>query len=215
MDSICVRNTLLLTMIAVTTFAHPVEMVMASQYSGKKRRPTPIAIPPPLPPPPPRVVPGPNAFAIAARAKQEESRQAEQGTLQDRPHTSDGPSTPLTSSSGRANGLHLPRSNSTATKSWLSARTAFGQLLEQARTSEPRKSPWKSGHSQPSGQTRPSSTTRSRCPERSYHSLVLPETHLEEPSQPNRTARGVIEARAERKFFKMMGQVPDTPTGGG
>ncbi|KAF9737181.1 hypothetical protein PMIN06_011526 [Paraphaeosphaeria minitans] len=174
---------------------------MASPYEAQKRRPPPIEIPPAYPPRP--IVPGPNAFAIAERAKEEQLRRAEgsQQVSMSHPSTS-GPAVSSqwgASAADEPSSPGYPRSNLTATK--LSSKEAYSNLVDQVR-----KSPRKSGNSQHSASvtSRHDLTTRSRHSERSYHSLVREEA----------TSRAEIEAQKERKLFKLIGQVPETPTDG-
>ncbi|KAK7189679.1 hypothetical protein DPSP01_005743 [Paraphaeosphaeria sporulosa] len=183
---------------------------MASPYEAQKKRPPPIEIPPPYPPRP--IVPGPNAFAIAERAKEEQRRRAEGGqqVSTSRPSTAD----PLGSSQWGASAavvpsnLAVPPSKSTATK--LSSKEAYSNLVDQVR-----KSPRKSGNSQHSTSvtSRHGSTARSRHSQRSYHSLTSTQNQLEGLREAA-TSRAEIEAQKERKLFRLMGLVPDTPTDG-
>jgi hypothetical protein len=188
--------------------------------------------------PPHRQVPGPNAFALAAQAEEEQKRVCSRDPAykkgpcrqdggywreeqepdvahenhQKRPHTCDGSETPLTASFDHDKDSRLPRSNSTV-RHRESTMTTFTNLMDQARGSlSPKKSQRKtdqwSASEQASGTSRHGSTTRSKHSERSYHGDL---TVFEEKS---RTQRGELESQKERKYFKMMGQIPDTPTTG-
>jgi hypothetical protein len=91
----------------------------------------------------------------------------------------------------------------------LSTKEGYSNLVDQVRTS-----PRKSGHSQKSASvtSRQGSTTRSRHSERSYPSLTS-QKQLE-GLREEATSRAEIEAQKERKLYKLMGQVPGTPTDG-
>ncbi|KAJ4356418.1 uncharacterized protein N0V89_004451 [Didymosphaeria variabile] len=177
---------------------------MASPYETQKKRPPPIEIPQSYPQ---RQIPGPNAFAIAERAAAEEQRRRAEGGQQlpvsysSRPghggeqqwgaSAADGPSS-----------LVVSCSNSTASK--LSTKGNHSNLVDHVR-----KSPRKSA----SVTSRYESTTQSKYNERSYPSFTSTQRQfLGLPEEA--TSRAEIEAQKERKLFKLMGQVPDTPTDG-
>lgn len=191
---------------------------MASTQAGRKKRPPPIEIPPPFPQ---RMIPGPNAFAIASRAQQDAVNvQRQDGSMQTRPYIRPGPNTPVPSPLDGYNAPHLPRSNSTTSRYRESAMTTFSNLMDQARGSSPRKSPRKSNNSYTSTASGQGSTTRSRHSERSYRSnrsnrsALSGQDPLEDLDECNKTLRGEIETQSEKKLFKMMGQIPETPRGG-
>jgi hypothetical protein len=180
---------------------------MASPY--EKKRPPPIEIPPLYPPR--FLVPGPNAFAIAERAaaKEEERRrvQVNHQQLTSRPSTADDDGASQWGAGGDPSSPGDPHSNSTLTK--LSTKECYSSLADQVQ-----KSPRKSGQSQKSASvtSRHNSTTRSRHSERSYPSLTSQKQLV--GLREEATSRAEIEAQNERKLFKLMGQVPDTPTDG-
>lgn len=175
---------------------------MTAPYYAQKKRPPPIEIPVPYPQRP--IVPGPNAFAIAERAAQEEQRRLE-NIDQEQPafHSK---------TSGRDGAVHvvadgspsrLPRSQSTVPKLPMNEKSS--NIVDQQE----------SEYSQNASSiaSRHGSTTRSRHSERSHNSLASTQRRLEGLSEDS-TARAVIEAQKERKLFKLMGQVPETPTDG-
>lgn len=165
---------------------------MASQYPEYKRRPPPIEIP--------RAVPGPNAFAIAAKQDASDRRREDKPSQRQSPtRSSDNTPFPFPLRDGSGDATRLPP------KSRSSAITTFASLMDQARGSSPRKSE----HS--STVSRHGSTTRSRHSERSYLSAASRKGQLGGLGEENKTSRGELEAQSERKFFKMMGQIPQTP----
>ncbi|KAJ6196103.1 hypothetical protein J3E72DRAFT_220900, partial [Bipolaris maydis] len=87
------------------------------------------------------------------------------------------------------------------------AMATLNNLMEQARVS----SPIKSDRGSTSGSRR-GSTSRSKQSGRSQQSATAAQAQLEALDQ--KTARGEIESRSERNFFKMTGQIPPTPTTG-
>jgi hypothetical protein len=99
--------------------------------------------------------------------------------------------------------------------------TTFTNLMDQARGGlSPKKSQRKTDHAyvlertstdgrHESVDSRQASTTRSKHSERSYNS------DMTAFGEENRTLRAELESQKERKYFKMMGQVPDTPIAGG
>lgn len=62
--------------------------------------------------------------------------------------------------------------------------------------------------------SRHSSTVRSRQSEHSYRSATTAQAQLEALGKDETTTRSHIEARTEKKLFKMTGQIPPTPTTG-
>ncbi|KAL1606569.1 hypothetical protein SLS60_003974 [Paraconiothyrium brasiliense] len=163
---------------------------MASPYETQKKRPPPIEIPRSYPQR--QIVPGPNAFAIAERAaKEEQRRRAESAQKQPVSH-------PSTSGYG-------------GEQQW-GASTADGPSSSGDPHSNSLR---KLGHSQKSAsvKSRQEPTVQSRYNDRNYPSFTATQRQFlglsEEP-----TSRAEIEAQKERKLFKMMGQVPDTPTDG-
>ncbi|KAF2180692.1 hypothetical protein K469DRAFT_753087 [Zopfia rhizophila CBS 207.26] len=170
-----------------------------SKDPASKKRPPPIQVPQELPPTLPRVQPGPNAFAIMAKAQgQEMERQREGGD--ERRSTNQ---TPVTSPvHGTRPESHLPRSDFKARKHE-SNMTTMTQLIEHSRAKSPRKS---DGHAS-STTSRHGSSTRSRRSQRSRQGGASSYKEDDE-----RTLRGHIESRTEKKFFKMMGQIPPTPS---
>lgn len=179
---------------------------MTASHSAQKKRPPPIAIPAPYAMRP--VIPGPNAFAIAEqKAKEaEERRRAGIDEAQQRPHTS-GQEAPASSDAADASSS-LPRSQSSTFGH--SGKEKISQFVDQVR-----KSPRKSGHSHGSSSaaSRHGSTSRSRRSERSLNSVASKTKHLEDLLEET-TMRGEMEAQSERKLFKMMGEVPETPKTG-
>ncbi|KAJ4294014.1 hypothetical protein N0V90_007703 [Kalmusia sp. IMI 367209] len=179
---------------------------MASPHRAQKKRPPPIEIPAPYTLR--SVVPGPNAFAIAERKAQEKEaedrRRAENDAAQFRPHTS-GHDAPQASNVVVESSSSLPRAHSTNLK--LPGKETISHFMDQVRNS-----PRKSDHScsSSSATSRHGSKTRSKYFERSYNSAVSGQRHLEGLSEET-TLRGEIEAQNERKLFKLMGEVPDTP----
>jgi hypothetical protein len=170
----------------------------SSEQKQRPHRPPPIRVPGSNQAR--QVVPGPNAFAIAARAKQEKSSEVNHSTAT--PAT-----TPLEES-------HFPQSESQGRKNGSSrggsAMTTFTSIMEAARGSSPRKS---DGHS--SVVSRQGSTTRSRHSNRSQKSGTSSQpAHSKIAEEDETTTRGHIESQAEKKFFKMMGQLPGTPPAG-
>jgi len=172
-----------------------------------KKRPPPITIPAQ---PPSRLVTGPSILAITERTEREEAeRQAGNAFYQQAKRSAS--STPKLSP---VDGSHLPlplRTGSHATKDRqrISGMSTFTQFIDHARSGmSPRKSEV-SGHTS-STMSRHSSTARSRHSEHSNR--VGRSTH--QPEDNGMTSRADIEGRAEKKLFKIMGQVPSTPTSG-
>lgn len=163
-------------------------------HAEEKKRPPPIQVV--ARPSQDRVIPGPNAFAIAAQGKQDEVAKLGKHSNQ---------SAPVTPSLDGSH-LHPPDSQS---RTRGSTKTTFGQVIDAARGSSPRKS---DGHSS-STTSRHGSTALSRHSNRSYRSAASSRPGTSD-GDDEKTARGQIESRTERKFFKMMGQIPPTPTSG-
>jgi hypothetical protein len=180
----------------------------------QKKRPPPILIPP-LPHRPVPAVPGPNAFAIAAKAKRDEAeRQAKQ--------SQNNASLVSLSDGGQYPRQGMETGNDSSGIS--SAMTTFTQLLEAAGPS-----PSKSA-SRSSSTSRHGSTTRSRHSNRSQRSTGSTHPLLREDAQDksakdpregqaeqsifkideeeDKTVRSDIEKRADEKAMKLMGQVP-------
>lgn len=106
----------------------------------------------------------------------------------------------------------LGRSNSTS-RFRESTVTTITNLMDKMRGEQtPKKAQHTSNYphelTQAASNAQIASTVRSHRSERNYRSD--PSTAGEE----NRTHRGEIEKQNERKFFKLMGAVPDTPTDG-
>ena len=171
---------------------------MSSHYDDQKKRPPPINIPPlPLP----RPVEAPNTAQVKRdRQQQLDGRNASNSTQAE--GRSAG-STPLTSPLEQ-DGSYLPRSQSQTSKSGVSVKATFSNLMDQARVS-----PLRSEHSFTIN-SHPGSTTRSRHSGRSYHSAAGAQAQLE--ALDEKTSRGQIESRNEQRLFKMTGQLPPTPT---
>lgn len=173
-----------------------------SPYSEQKKRPPPIRIPSR---PPPQIVPGPNAFAIATRVKQEDERKQQQqlhqgaSSVHYKKQTSQSAvHTPATSPLDDTHVLQ-PATESHSQRGRGSAMTTFTQLIEAARS--PRKS---DSHASSTASQR-GSTARSRHSNRSQRST-------EPPFEDNEvTSRAHIESRKEGKYFNMMGQTPPSP----
>lgn len=184
---------------------------MSDRALEQKKRPPPIAIPP-LPRLPQRAVPGPNAFAIAERAKQDDTQvMRDDISMQMGPPTRCRATTPLTSpleSDSNDNDSRLSRSNSTTSKYRASAMTTFSNLMDHARGSSPRK------QDRDSTASRHGSTTRSRHSEKSHFSSVSDRTHRSETGEGNKTSRAEVEAQNGKKLFQIMGHVPQTPPAG-
>ena len=179
---------------------------MSAPPSDQKKRPPPIAIPP-LPPSLPvsgSIAPA-NASSYSRGSGQYAQRLASLSTHQD---MRSGKSTPLTSPlEPDESRLALLQSGSQASRHRASAVTTLSSLMGQARSS-----PRKSGAS--SMPSRHSSTVRSRQSERSYRSATTAQAQLEALGKDETTTRSHIEARTEKKLFKMTGQIPPTPTTG-
>ncbi|KAF2477374.1 uncharacterized protein BDR25DRAFT_338258 [Lindgomyces ingoldianus] len=184
---------------------------MNAKDSEPKRRPTPIKVPaPPLL----RIAPGPNAFAIMeAKAKREEmDRQTLhlQGLdarsishVQQQHPAFRTPTSPLDDS-------QVQRAKSQIRKDEGKRATAmntFSNLIEQARATPSRKS---DGHS-PSTTGRHASTARSRHSQRSNRSAPSTLPGDDENPWNEKTARGYMESRSEKKLLKIMNQIPGTP----
>ncbi|KAF2751272.1 hypothetical protein M011DRAFT_473773 [Sporormia fimetaria CBS 119925] len=175
-----------------------------------KKRPPPIHIPANEPP---RCTPGPNAFALAAKAKQEEANKQSAETASREPPTEevvDHQADPQTR---------------TTTSSHGSVMTTFTNIMMELGMS-PRKSDARSS----TATSRHGSTARSRHSTRSGHSaasgLQLPpaddsdltlrsfvnngEAHYmyKVEEETDRTVRADVEDRAEQKYFKLIGQHP-------
>ena len=175
---------------------------MSAPLSDQKRRPPPIAIPP-LPPSLP--VPGLNAPTHSRGSGQHTQRFPSSSTQQ---AVRSGTATPLTSPlEPDESRLTLPQSGSQTSRHRTSAVTTLSSLMDQARSS-PRKS---DGSSMPS---RHGSTAQSRQSQRSHRSVAAAQAHLEALGVDETTTRSHIEARTEKKLFKMTGQIPPTPTTG-
>ncbi|CAI6337357.1 unnamed protein product [Periconia digitata] len=149
---------------------------MASTPADGKRRPPPIAIP--KIPYPAIARPGPNAFAIAAQAKQDgASKHQETG---DGDHESAAP--------------RLPRASSTKATFTQPESTATTGLKGRARGL--------------------SLSIKNRHKPTPSSSNVSPAELQQAFDADTRTERGRIEAEKEHKYFKMMGQIPNTPAQG-
>ena len=174
----------------------PARSCAMSSEAEQKRRPPPIQIPEH------RVIPGPNAFALAAKAKQ----QAEKGKEDASFHTPKA--SPLENPEHLEPTTQIRRGGSHHG----SVATNFGQIIDAARSS-----PRKSGQSS-STNSRHGSTARSRHSNRSHQSAASSQReHVEGESNKKKfvpSARQEIEAKSEKKLFRMMGQQPDTPTEG-
>ncbi|KAF2270037.1 hypothetical protein CC78DRAFT_539305 [Lojkania enalia] len=170
-----------------------------SPGSDARKRPPPIHVPPP---PPPRTVPGPNAFALAEKSKQnlELIKQREAGNAPLDRETSSASQTLVTSP---IDGSHLLQPEEQRKEGRGSVMTTLTNLMEAAR------SPRKSGGQPSSTSSRHaggSATVRSRHSQRSRRSGTS--SHLEEDEK---TFRGEKESRTEQKLFKFMGQDTSNP----
>jgi hypothetical protein len=118
-----------------------------------------------------------------------------------------------TPKSSPVDGSHLlplqKGSHATKDKQRISGISTFTQLIDHARGGM---SPRKSGVSEHASSitSRYGSIARSRHSEHSHRSGRSTHQHNDNVM----TSRAEIEGRAEKKFFKMMGQVPSTPTSG-
>jgi hypothetical protein len=192
---------------------------MALPSSAQRKRPPPIELPLELPSTfsLPHQVPAHKPFAAATGGEGREQQNQLRGAahLEQRPHTRDGSETPLLRSfEHEDNAKHLPRSNSVS-RFRESASTTFTNIMDHARGGfSPKKtqSQQTSSHSHGTGQA--SSDGRNNSKSRSRHSERVYRPDLSAVGEQHRTLRGEIEKQHERKYFKMMGAVPDTPTDG-
>lgn len=158
----------------------------------KKKRPPPIKIPPaPLP----LLTPGPNAFALAQKAKREEAeRQAKQAA------------------SSKPVDAAQPVRACSQRRSDVSAMTSFAQFMQADRNSSPQKVNWPSSVDSRHG----SVTTRSQHSHKSHRSMGSTQPligHEEEKiygtdREGEMTRRAAIEDRADQKYLKLVGKHP-------
>ena len=189
-------------------------LAMVSPTSTHQRRPPPIALPSTFSPPHQASAAVSFATTLKGREREKQGQSQVIPQLQQRPHTRDGSETPLLAMHQLENSAEpLPRSNSVS-RFRESASTTFTNLIEHARGGlSPKKVQRKSDHSQGSAQASADghntfSTSRSRHADRAYRS------DLSAVGEEQRTLRGEMEKQKERKLFKMMGTVPDTPRDG-
>lgn len=171
---------------------------MSGSTEDQKRRPPPIHVPPP----PPRL---PHALPPRSSSRQQQHRGETRNASSSTQHGPRTVSSPLTSPLEH-DGSHLAfpsgSHQSGSQKSRASAINALATLMEESRAPS---------HKSDQGSIIARSTTRSRHSERSQHSAVAAQAHLEALDEDERTSRAKIEARSEIKLFKMTGQVPPTP----
>lgn len=175
-------------------------VTMSASTSDQKKRPPPIAIPA-WPPEPKQSNAPPRKTADGQHAQRFASTSTQQGVRS-------GGTTPLTSPLKENHArVAVSGSGSHSSRHRSPTLTTVPGLLDQARAS-PRKSDRGSLPSQHG------STARSRQSERSYRSATAAQARLEALGEDEATSRSQIEARYERKLFKMSGQIPPTPTTG-
>ena len=158
--------------------------------SKQKKRPPRIQIPVQLPVR--QIVPGPNAFAIADRQAAEAAAQADAEQLHP-------------GFSGESNASPFDGERDLRR---LSSKEAYSNLAEGVR-----RSPTKPKHSQnaASAPSRHGNASPMKYPDRSVRSWVSEQKQYESLCD-EATSRKAIEARTERKYQKMIGLVPQTPT---
>jgi len=190
---------------------------MASPSSAQKKRPPPIELPSTFCPP--HQVPRIKAFATAeGYGREQQDRARADAYHQTRPHTRDGSDTPQIASFQHAENVErLPRSNSVTGKFRKSASTTFTNIVDHARgglspkkgqSQPPQTSDQSHGSAHASAEGSHVSTSRPRPSERKHR------PDLSSVGEEHRTLRGEMEKQKERKLFKLMGTVPDTPTDG-
>jgi hypothetical protein len=171
-----------------------------------KKRPPPITIPLPYKP---RAIPGPNAFAVTTNAKQD-------GPNRNKDERRSANDTPVSSP---LEDVILPAPGSQHSRKDGSSRgSAMTAVMEFARGSSPRKSDGLSSTNNRHGPA-PMSSTKSRYSHRSHRSATSsrPGTAGQKSTgeeEDHATVRSQIESRAEKKLFKMMGQIPGSPAAG-
>lgn len=174
--------------------------------SDLKKRPPPITIPPLQKA---RAVPGPNAFAVIAKTKQDGLNE----------NKDVGNSTSPSPAISPLDGPSLPHPGSQHSRKDGSSRgSAMAAVMDFARGSSPRKSDGRSSTNSHHALA-PMSSIKSRYSHRSHRSngSSRPGTagqHSMGEDEDHATARGQIESRAEKKLFKMMGQIPGSPAAG-